>query len=98
MTAQKQELPAADVPAIKGRWRNVVTLAFAGVVDAGEDQAMSSMFPAIRASLNMTTANLGTITSLGKVMEMVFGPIWGVLADRYSRKRILIIGAGWWSL
>ena len=25
----------------KGRWRNVITLAFAGIVDAGEDQAMS---------------------------------------------------------
>lgn len=98
MTAQTQELPAADVPAVKGRWRNVVTLAFAGIVDAGEDQAMSSMFPAIRASLNMTTAHLGAITSLGKVMEMIFGPIWGMLADRFSRKRILIIGTGLWGL
>lgn len=98
MTVQNQELPTADVPAVKGRWRNVVTLAFAGVVDAGEDQAMSSMFPAIRASLNMTTAHLGTITSLGKIMEIIFGPIWGVLADRYSRKRILIIGSGLWGL
>ena len=98
MTVQAQELPAAEAPPIKGRWRNVATLAFAGIVDAGEDQAMSSMFPAIRASLNMTTANLGTITSLGKVMEMIFGPIWGVLADRYSRKRILIIGTGLWGL
>lgn len=97
MTTQTQELPAADVPA-KGRWRNVVTLAFAGIVDAGEDQAMSSMFPAIRTSLNMTTANLGTITSLGKLMEMIFGPIWGMLADRFSRKRILIIGTGVWGL
>jgi len=98
MTAQNQELPTTDVPAVKGRWRNVVTLAFAGVVDAGEDQAMSSMFPAIRTSLNMTTAHLGTITSLGKIIEMIFGPIWGVLADRYSRKRILIIGTGLWGL
>jgi MFS family permease len=73
-------------------------LAFAGVVDAGEDQAMASMFPAIRASLNMTTAHLGTITSLGKVVEMIFGPIWGVLADRFSRKRILTIGTGLWGL
>jgi hypothetical protein len=46
------------------RWRNVVFLAFAGIVDAGEDQAMSAMFPAIRNSLNLTTAHLGTITSL----------------------------------
>lgn len=87
-----------EAPPVKGRWRNVVTLAFAGIVDAGEDQAMASMFPAIRASLNMTTANLGTITSLGKVMEMIFGPIWGMLADRFSRKRILIIGTGLWGL
>ncbi|HOS78989.1 MAG TPA: MFS transporter [Anaerolineae bacterium] len=76
----------------------MVTLAFAGIVDAGEDQAMSSMFPAIRTSLNMTTAHLGTITSLGKVMEIIFGPIWGMLADRFSRKRILIIGTGLWGL
>jgi len=86
------------VPAVKGRWRNVVTLAFAGTVDAGEDQAMASMFPAIRTSLNMTTANLGTITSLGKIIEIIFGPVWGVLADRYSRKCILIIGTGLWGL
>jgi len=83
---------------LKGRWRNVVTLAFAGIVDAGEDQAMSAMFPAIRTSLNMTVSNLATITSLGKVMEMIFGPIWGMLSDRYSRKRILIIGTGLWGL
>ncbi|HMN00695.1 MAG TPA: MFS transporter [Anaerolineales bacterium] len=98
MTAVSETLPAAEAAPIKGRWRNVVTLAFAGIVDAGEDQAMSSMFPAIRASLNMTTAHLGTITSLGKVMEMIFGPIWGMLADRFSRKRILIIGTGLWGL
>jgi MFS family permease len=82
----------------KKRWQDVVLLAFAGIIDAGEDQAMSSMFPAIRSSLNMTTANLGTITSLGKVMEMIFGPIWGVLADRFSRKRILVFGTGLWGL
>ncbi|MGB4205939.1 MAG: MFS transporter, partial [Bacteroidales bacterium] len=98
MTAVSETLPAAEVAPIKGRWRNVVTLAFAGIVDAGEDQAMASMFPAIRTSLNMTTANLGTITSLGKVMEIIFGPIWGMLADRFSRKRILIIGTGLWGL
>lgn len=98
MTAVSETLPATEATPIKGRWRNVVTLAFAGIVDAGEDQAMSSMFPAIRASLNMTTAHLGTITSLGKVMEMIFGPIWGMLADRFSRKRILIIGTGLWGL
>ncbi len=98
MTTVSETLPAAEAAPIKGRWRNVVTLAFAGIVDAGEDQAMSSMFPAIRTSLNMTTAHLGTITSLGKVMEMIFGPIWGMLADRFSRKRILIIGTGLWGL
>ena len=98
MSPSTEPLPETEAAPVKGRWRNVVTLAFAGIVDAGEDQAMASMFPAIRASLNMTTANLGTITSLGKVMEMIFGPIWGMLADRYSRKRILVIGAGLWGL
>ncbi|RJP51857.1 MAG: MFS transporter [Anaerolineaceae bacterium] len=98
MTTASETLPTTEAAPIKGRWRNVVTLAFAGIVDAGEDQAMSSMFPAIRTSLNMTTAHLGTITSLGKVMEMIFGPLWGMLADRFSRKRILIIGTGLWGL
>ncbi len=98
MTAVSETPSAAEAAPIKGRWRNVVTLAFAGIVDAGEDQAMSSMFPAIRTSLNMTTAHLGTITSLGKVMEIIVGPIWGMLADRFSRKRILIIGTGLWGL
>lgn len=98
MTSKPESLSATKAAPVKGRWRNVVTLAFAGIVDAGEDQAMSSMFPAIRASLNITTAHLGTITSLGKVMEMIFGPIWGMLADRFSRKRILIIGTGLWGL
>jgi MFS family permease len=95
MTSTASTTEAAPV---KRRWRNVCLLAFAGIVDAGEDQAMSSMFPAIRTSLNMTTAHLGTITSLGKVVEMIFGPIWGVLADRFSRKRILTIGTGLWGL
>ncbi|MDY7042471.1 MAG: MFS transporter [Chloroflexota bacterium] len=98
MATQEQTLPLTEATQVKGRWRNLITLAFAGIVDTGEDQAMASMFPAIRTSLNMTTANLGTITSLGKVMEMIFGPIWGMLADRFSRKRILIIGTGLWGL
>jgi MFS family permease len=98
MNNQDKPKSETDPKPQKGRWRNVITLAFAGIVDAGEDQAMSAMFPAIRTSLNMTTANLATITSLGKVMEMIFGPIWGMLADRYSRKRILIIGTGLWGL
>ena len=98
MAGYTETLPVAETAPVKGRWRNVITLAFAGIVDAGEDQAMSSMFPAIRASLNLTTAHLGTITSLGKVIEIIFGPIWGMLADRFSRKRILVIGTGLWGL
>jgi MFS family permease len=92
------EFSSPEDARVKGRWRNVVLLGIAGIVDAGEDQAMSSMFPAIRTSLNMTTAHLGTITSLGKVMEMIFGPIWGILSDRFSRKRILTIGTGLWGV
>ena len=98
MNSQNQLKSEIDPKPQKRRWRDVIVLAFAGIVDAGEDQAMSAMFPAIRTSLNMTTANLATITSLGKVMEMIFGPIWGMLSDRFSRKRILIIGTGLWGL
>jgi len=54
------------------------------------------LFPAIRASLGLNYSALSIINSIRIIFQTFSGPFWGMLADRYSRKWILVIGTGFW--
>ncbi len=88
---------AADVKT-KGRWRTLFAVGFNNSMDVCEENGTGILFPAYRAALGMNVADLGTLTSIGKVIEAIFGPIWGMVADRFSRKMILTWGAIAWGL
>lgn len=82
----------------KGRWRALFSIAAAQFVDFGESGALSSLFPVISKALSLNVGHLGTITSMRRILGMVFTPVWGLVADRYSRKAVLIWGTGVWGL
>ena len=67
-------------------------------VDAAEGNIISALFPAIKDTLNLSVGNLGTILSANRILGLLAQPIWSMLADRYSRKTILIFGTGLWGL
>ncbi len=73
-------------------------LGFGFFIDSAEDQALPMLFPAIRASLGLNYSALSVINSIRIILQTFSGPFWGMLADRYNRKWILVIGTGIWGI
>ncbi len=80
------------------RWTTILALAFGNFIDQGEGQALSTLFPAIRAALGLNYEALGTIAGIRNVLQPISTPIWGMLSDRYSRKWVLVFGTGIWGI
>jgi MFS family permease len=78
--------------------RILTALGFGFFIDSAEDQALPMLFPAIRDSLGLNYAALSMINSIRIIFQTFSGPIWGILADRYNRKWILVIGTGLWGI
>jgi len=53
--------------------------------------------PLVKKEFNSTDANLGFLTTAFFVGYMFTAPFFGFLADRYSRKTLIILGAMVWS-
>ncbi len=85
-------------PSRKRRWGTILALAFGNFIDQGEGQALSTLFPAIRAALGLDYTALGTIAGIRNILQPISAPIWGMLSDRYSRKWILVFGTGIWGI
>jgi len=82
----------------KGRWGGLLSLAFSFVIDGTEGGLINSLFPVIRDALGMNLSALGIFSSISKFARMIFGPIWAMVADKYGRKRILVIVTGIWGI
>jgi MFS family permease len=67
-------------------------------VDQGESQALSVLFPAIRQALNIGYGELGQMTGWKNILQSLSTPIWGYIADRFSRKWIIVFGTSLWGL
>ncbi len=80
------------------KWRSVFSIAAAQFIDFGESKALATLFPSIRATLGLNVGHLGTIAAARRIVGLVFTPIWGVLADRYSRKAVLVWITGVWGV
>jgi MFS family permease len=80
------------------RGRLLTALGFGFFIDSAEDVALPMMWPAVRATLGLSYAQLGYIDSIRVIFQTFSGPFWGMLADRYNRKWILVIGTGVWGL
>jgi len=80
------------------RARILTALGFGFFIDSAEDVALPMLWPAVRTALGLSYAQLGYISSIRVIFQTFSGPFWGMLADRYNRKRILVIGTGVWGL
>ncbi len=80
------------------RWLTLFALAFGNFVDQGESQALPTLFPAIRTALGLDYTALGTISGIRNVLQPISAPFWGILADRFSRKGVLVVGTGLWGV
>ncbi|HMQ34755.1 MAG TPA: MFS transporter, partial [Chloroflexaceae bacterium] len=82
----------------KGRWGSLTAMALAFTTDNSESGLINVLFPAIRNALSLDLGALGLMTSMARFSRMIFGPIWAMIADKYGRKRILVIASGLWSI
>jgi len=80
------------------RARVLTALGFGFFIDSAEDVALPMLWPAVRATLGLSYSQLGYIDSIRVIFQTFSGPFWGMLADRYNRKWILVIGTGVWGL
>jgi len=82
----------------EGKWKGLYAIAAAQFVDFGEGSALSTLFPAISKSLGLNVGHLGTIGAVKKIVGFLFAPIWGMVADKYSRKAVLVWATGVWGI
>jgi len=80
------------------RWRTLFALSMGYFVDQGEGQAMSIFSPVLKSLWSLTNMNLAWITFIRSLLQSLSSPFWGYLSDRYSRKKVLLIGTGLWGI
>jgi MFS transporter, Spinster family, sphingosine-1-phosphate transporter len=61
-------------------------------------QILFSVFPAVQADLHLTDTQLGLLASAFMWVYLSVAPVFGVLADRRSRPRLMGLGVGIWSV
>lgn len=88
-----------EVPTEKPvRYKNLFALALGYFVDQGEAQAMSIFSPVLKQMWNLSVGNLTWITFVRSLLQSLSSPFWGYLSDRYSRKKVLFWGTGFWGI
>jgi MFS family permease len=85
-------------PQTKGRGKAMAAMGFSGAVDNSEGGLINTFFPLIAAAFGIGEGMLGVMSSISKFARMIFGPFWAMMADRYGRKRILVLVTGVWGL
>ncbi|SCF56749.1 MFS transporter [Streptomyces sp. Ncost-T10-10d] len=79
-------------------WRQVALLGGLISADSGEGSVVSVLFPALRTALGLPLAALGVLVGVGKLVGVVFGPVWVAVAERYPRKNVLGVCSGLWGV
>lgn len=82
----------------EGRSGTQVVINLANTIDYADQQIGVSVYNSIETQFHLTTTELGLITSARTLLQSVANPFWGVLADKYSRKKILAFGCFLWGI
>jgi predicted MFS family arabinose efflux permease len=85
-------------PEKKQRITTLLALSFGYFIDQGEGQALSVLFPTIKVLWGLDYTALGLIGTIRNLLQSVSAPFWGYAADKWSRKRVIVIGTGVWGL
>src|SRR5438045_827265 len=78
-------------------WTALVILTALNFLNYIDRSVLFAVQPLVQTEFHLTNAQLGYLTSAFLLFYMVAAPFTGPLADRYSRKLIIAIGAFFWS-
>ncbi|WP_157870012.1 MULTISPECIES: MFS transporter [unclassified Streptomyces] len=83
---------------VKGRWRQLSLLGGTMIAENTEASLISGLFPVIRHSLGVSLGALGVLTAAGRIAGVFAGPFWVWVAQRWSRKGVLVLATGFWGV
>ena len=79
-------------------WLTVALLFFCAGLNYGDRTAISSVFPLLQAEFGMTDVQLGELGSFFLWSYALGSPFAGMLADRFSRRKLIAGSLAAWSL
>jgi MFS family permease len=91
-------MTASETQGVNDKWLVVGMLWFVCFFNYADRQAIFAVFPLLKQQLALTDVQLGVIGGSFMWMYALFGPLAGWLADRLSRKRLVLGGLIGWSL
>ncbi len=80
------------------RWWVVAMLWFVCFFNYADRQAIFSVFPVLKAEMNLSDVQLGIVAACFMWVYALVGPMGGWLGDRFSRKTLILGGLAFWSL
>ena len=78
-------------------WTALVILTALNFLNYIDRSVLFAVQPLVQTEFHLTNAQLGYLTSAFLIFYMIAAPFVGPLADRYSRKLIIVLGAILWS-
>ena len=78
-------------------WTALVILTALNFLNYIDRSVLFAVQPLVQSEFQLTHAQVGYLTSAFLLFYMVAAPFVGPLADRYSRKLIIVLGAVFWS-
>jgi MFS family permease len=78
--------------------RTLFALGLGYLVDQGEGQSMGVLSPIIQTLWGISFSQIGLMETLRNITQTVSAPFWGYMADRFSRKNVMIFGTGIWGI
>jgi MFS family permease len=80
------------------RWLVVGLLWGVALLNYLDRQVIFSLFPLIRADLRLSSIELGFLSTAFLWTYAIVSPLGGFLADRYGRRRVILLSLAVWSL
>ncbi|MFI6170706.1 MFS transporter [Nocardia sp. NPDC051052] len=79
---------------VPGRWRQLAVVVAPLWADNNESSVLSTLAPVIVAAVGAPAAAVGYLTSVGKFISIVFGPLWAWVARKTNRKIAFAVASG----
>ncbi|MDR3409492.1 MAG: MFS transporter [Formivibrio sp.] len=78
------------------KWYVIAMLWFICFLNYADRQAIFALFPLLRVEFHLSDMQLALVSSSFMWMYAVFGPVAGLLGDRFSRKWLILAGLVFW--